>query len=129
MAFLCSSPQIGTMQRPSSGTGMPPAPVVLGPTWMGPDSESTAHTSASRAGRALKGGLRHLLHRAVAPSTSTTYRGGMRKYYMYVFCHKFNLTTLPGNQALHQPFLSQTGSEEGSSMGEGSFQSGHANPS
>ena len=37
------------------------------------------------------------------------------------FCHKFNLTTLPRNQALHQPFLSQTGSEEGSSMGEGSL--------
>ena len=62
-------------------------------TWMEPGSEATAHTSASRAGRALKGCLRHLLHRAVAPSTSTTYRAGIRKH--YAFCHKFNLTTLP----------------------------------
>ena len=119
MAFLCSSPQIGTMQSPSSCTGIPPAPVVSGPIWMGPGSGATAHTSASRAGRALEGCLRHLLHRAVAPSASTTYRAGIRKY--CAFCHKFNLTTLSRNQALHQPFLSQTGSEEGSSMGEGSL--------
>ena len=84
------------MQSPSSCTGMPSAPVVLRPTWMGPGSEATAHTSASRAGRAQKGRLRHLLHRAVAPSTSTTYRAGIRKH--YAFCHKFNLTTLPVNK-------------------------------
>ena len=130
MAFLCSSPQIGTMQSPSSCTRIPPAPVhvVLGPTWMGPGSESTAHTSASRAGRALEGCLRHLLHRAVAPSASTTYRAGIRKY--YAFCHKFNLTTLPRNQALHQPFLSQTGRVRKDRLWEREvYQSRHAYPS
>ena len=51
-AFLYSSSQIGTMRRvQSSCTPMPPAPVVMGPTGMGPGSEATAHTSASRAGR------------------------------------------------------------------------------
>ena len=29
-------------------------------------------------------------------------QAGIRKY--YAFCHKLNLTTLPRNQALHQPF-------------------------
>ena len=90
MAFLYSSPQIGTMQSPiqlymdASGTCGYGAY-----TWMGPGSEATAHTSASRAGRALEGCLRHLLHRAVAPSTPIPYRAGIRKY--YAFCHKFNL--------------------------------------
>ena len=39
------------------------------------------------------------------------YRAGIRKY--YAFCHKFNLTTLPRNQALHQPFywVSQSNGE------------------
>ena len=77
----------------------------------GPGSVATAYTSASRAGRALEGRLRHLLHGAVAPSTSTTYRSGIRKY--YAFCHRFNLTTLPRNQAHHQPFycVSQSNGE------------------
>ena len=112
-AFLYSSPQIGAMQSPiqlytdASGTCGYGAY-----TWMEPGSEGTAHTSASRAGRALEGRLRHLLHRAVAPSTSSaTNRAGIRKY--YAFCHKFNLTTLPRNQALYQPFywVSQSNGE------------------
>ena len=39
------------------------------------------------------------------------YRAGIRKY--YAFCHKFNLTTLPRSQALHQPFywVSQSNGE------------------
>ena len=99
------------------------APVVMRPTWMGPGSEATVHTSASRAGRALEGRLRHLLHRGVAPSTSSaTNRAGIRKY--YAFCQKFNLTTLPRNQALHQPFyrVSQSNAEWGRFVyGRGKF--------
>ena len=119
--------QIGTMQSPSSCTRIPPAPVVLGPTWMGPGSEATAHTSASQAGRALEGRLRHLLHSAVAPPTSTTYRAGIRKY--YAFCHKFNLTTLPRNQALHQPFSVKRRVRKDRLWERKVYQSRHAYPS
>ncbi|KAL5515708.1 hypothetical protein EMCRGX_G000913 [Ephydatia muelleri] len=70
--------------------------------------QSTAHARTSGAGRALEGHLRHLLHRAVAPSTSTTYRAGIRKY--YAFCTQFNLTPLPGSKHtinLFAAYLSQ----------------------
>ena len=36
------------------------------------------------------------LHRAMAPSTSTTYRAGIRKY--YTFCHTLGITPLPGTK-------------------------------
>eukprot|EP00731_Ephydatia_muelleri_P036952 Em0362g2a len=49
------------------------------PIGHGPTSQPAAHARTSGAGRALEGRLRHLLHRAVAPSTSTTYRAGIRK--------------------------------------------------
>ncbi|KAL5515947.1 hypothetical protein EMCRGX_G001197 [Ephydatia muelleri] len=45
---------------------------------------------------------------AVAPSTSTTYRAGIRKY--YAFCTQFNLTPLPGSKHtinLFAAYLSQ----------------------
>ena len=61
--------------------------------YLAPPGKLAPHTRASRAGRALEGRLRHLLHRAVAPPTSTNYRAGIRKH--NAFCHKFNLTTLP----------------------------------
>ena len=61
-----------------------------------PPGQPAAHVRTSEAGRALEGRLRHLLHRAVAPSTSTTYRAGIRKY--YAFCTHFNLTPLPGSK-------------------------------
>ena len=43
--------------------------------WLWGLVQRNCHTSASRAGRALEGRLRHLLHRAVAPSTSIPYTG------------------------------------------------------
>ncbi|KAL5496745.1 hypothetical protein EMCRGX_G013099 [Ephydatia muelleri] len=70
--------------------------------------QPAAHASTSRAGRALEGRLRYLLHRAMAHSTSTTYRAGIRKY--YTFCTKFNLTPLPGSKYainLFAAYLSQ----------------------
>ena len=120
--FYIHLPRLELCRVQSGCTHMPPAPVVMGPTWMGSGSEATAHTSASRAGKALEGRLRHLLHRAVAPSTSTTYWAGIRKY--YAFCHKFNLNILPRNQVLHQPFywVSQSNGECGRIVyGSGKF--------
>eukprot|EP00731_Ephydatia_muelleri_P037700 Em0539g2a len=73
-----------------------------------PPGQPAAHARTSGAGRALEGRLRHLLHRAVAPSTSTTYRAGIRKY--YAFCTQFNLTPLPGSKHtinLFAAYLSQ----------------------
>ncbi|KAL5497449.1 hypothetical protein EMCRGX_G013922 [Ephydatia muelleri] len=73
-----------------------------------PPGQPAAHAHTSGAGRALEGRLRHLLHRAVAPSTSTTYRAGIRKY--YAFCTQFNLTPLPGSKHtinLFAAYLSQ----------------------
>eukprot|EP00731_Ephydatia_muelleri_P007891 Em0004g229a len=78
------------------------------PIGHGPTSQPAAHARTSGAGRALEGRLRHLLHRAVAPSTSTTYRAGIRKY--YAFCTQFNLTPLPGSKHtinLFAAYLSQ----------------------
>eukprot|EP00731_Ephydatia_muelleri_P017422 Em0010g520a len=43
------------------------------------DSQPAAHAYTSRAGRALEGRFKYLLHRAVTHSTSTTYRAGIRK--------------------------------------------------
>eukprot|EP00731_Ephydatia_muelleri_P033689 Em0035g26a len=73
-----------------------------------PPGQPAAHARTSGAGRALEGRLRHLLHRAVAPSTSTTYRAGIRKY--YAFCTQFNLTPFPGSKHtinLFAAYLSQ----------------------
>ena len=49
------------------------------------------------------------MHRAVAPSTSTTYRAGIRKY--YTFCHTLSINPLPGIKHtinLFAAYLSQT---------------------
>ena len=58
-----------------------------------PPGQPASHSRTTGAGRALEGRLRHLLHRAVVPSTSTTYGAGIRKY--YAFCTQFNLNPLP----------------------------------
>eukprot|EP00731_Ephydatia_muelleri_P017502 Em0010g600a len=58
-----------------------------------PPDQPAALAYTSRAGRALEGRFKYLLHRAMAHSTSTTYRAGIRKY--YAFCTKFNLDTPP----------------------------------
>ena len=70
--------------------------------------QPAANTSVSQAGRVLDGHLNHLLHRAVAPSTSTTYRAGIRKY---SFCPTFSINPLPGIKHsinLFVAYLSQT---------------------
>ena len=70
--------------------------------------QPAANTSVSQAGRALEGHQSHLLHRAMAPSTSTTYRAGIWKY--YTFCHTLGITPLPGSKHsinLFAAYLSQ----------------------
>ena len=117
MAFLCSSPQIGTMQslciqlyRDFSGTcGLG---AYLDGAWFRGNCPHQCLKSSERL-------LETPPPQSCGPFSVHHLQGRMRNY--YAFCHKFNLTTLPQNQALHQPFLSQTGSEEGSSMGEGSL--------
>ena len=85
--------------------GTPPRPTELycGCTITKPDlmfllpGQPAANTSVSQAGRALEGHLSHLLHRAVAPSTSTTYRAVL---------HLLSYTRhqpFARNQAFHQP--------------------------
>ena len=69
-----------------------------------PPGQPAAHACTSRAGRALEGRLRHLLHRAMAPSTSTTYRAGIRKY--YAFCTQFNLNPLSPRVQARTPSIS-----------------------
>ncbi|KAL5463980.1 hypothetical protein EMCRGX_G032933 [Ephydatia muelleri] len=101
------APEWGRMQIPSSCTLMPPAPSDLALTWTVP-GQPASHSRTSGAGRALEGRLRHLLHRAVAPSTPTTYGAGIRKY--YAFCTQFNLNPLPGSKHtinLFAAYLSQ----------------------
>ena len=65
-----------------------------------PPGQPAVHAYTSRAGRALEGRFKYLLHRAMAHSTSTTYRAGIRKY--YAFCTKFNLDTPPRVQVCHK---------------------------
>ena len=55
--FYIHLPRLELCRVQSSCTRIPLAPVVMRPTWMGPGLEATAHTSASRAGRALEGRL------------------------------------------------------------------------
>ena len=92
--------------------------VYCGCTIMQPDltflfpcspGQPAANTSVSQAGRALEGHLSHLPHRAVAPSTSTTYRAGIQKY--YTFFHTLDINPLPGTKHsinLFAAYLSQT---------------------
>eukprot|EP00731_Ephydatia_muelleri_P035408 Em0121g3a len=54
------------------------------------------HTSTSTAGRALEDHLQLLITRAVAPSTSSTYRAGTRRYIS--FCQAYGLQSLPGSK-------------------------------
>ena len=71
--------------------------------------QPAANTSVSQSWRALEGHLSHLLHRAVAPSTSTTYRAGIWKY--YTFCHTLGINPVPGIKHsinLFAAYLSQT---------------------
>ena len=100
--------------------GTPPRPTKLycGCTITQPDltflfpcspGQPAANTSVSQAGRALEDHLSHLLHTAVAPSTSTTYRAGIQKY--YTFCHTLGINPLPGTKHsinLFAAYLSQT---------------------
>ena len=118
MAFLCSSPQIGniaeSIQLYTDASGDCGCGAYLDGAWFGgncPHAEVPQELS-----ELLEYRLRHLLHRAVAPSTSTTYRAGIRKY--YAFCLNFNLG-IRHSINLFTAYLSQTGSEEGSSTGEG----------
>ena len=133
MAFLCFiSPDWKYCRaHPCSCTRKPPLPVVLGPTWMGPGSDRSRElptcTSASRAGRALEGRLRHLLHRAVAPSTSTTYRAGIRK--CYAFCHKFNPGKKHSINLLLRIISFKRGVRKDRLWERDVYQSGHAYPS
>eukprot|EP00731_Ephydatia_muelleri_P001741 Em0001g1741a len=54
------------------------------------------HTSTFTAGRALEDHLQLLITRAVAPSTSSTYRAGTRRYIS--FCQAYGLQSLPGSK-------------------------------
>eukprot|EP00731_Ephydatia_muelleri_P001726 Em0001g1726a len=61
-----------------------------------PTSQPMLHISTFTAGRALEDHLQLLITRAVAPSTSSTYRAGTRRYIS--FCQAYGLQSLPGSK-------------------------------
>eukprot|EP00731_Ephydatia_muelleri_P003033 Em0001g3033a len=69
-----------------------------------PPGQPAVHARTSGAGRALEGRLRHLLHRAMAPSTSTTERAGIRKCNLAAVTH-LHLTRGFSSPAHNNPTL------------------------
>ena len=61
-----------------------------------PHGQPMLHISTFTAGRALEDHLQLLITRAVAPSTSSTYRAGTRRYIS--FCQAYGLQSLPGSK-------------------------------